>query len=270
MPICVNCRQYLENVATIYSFTDSRIELCPACSNLSDVYIGSRNLSLLSDLVLLKPQVLRHLLYNRRAEPAQSERFRSLNPGYRHNNVNTTTHLVKLGGILVIADAFVSWVHFRADGMSFMKLLIAATLDALSYHIAVIFAVRILTVRSVSNLQISLAIFYSSFAKLFLLLLLIIADPMPQSSSTVSSVPDNFLTGMHLTDDNRKAVWNVYTSLDDDRIDRPWIVNTVVGGMSAGFGLRVLLNTSPITSTIIILSGWIARSVTLELLHMYF
>lgn len=122
--------------------------------------------------------------------------------------------------------------------MRFMELLIAASLDALSYHIGVILAVRMLTVRSVSNVQISLAIFYSSFAKLFLLLLLVIADPVPQSSSTFSSLPVDFLSGIHLSDDNRKAVWNVYTFLDDDRIDRPWIVNTVVGGMSAGFGLR--------------------------------
>jgi len=33
-------------------------------------------------------------------------------------------------------------------------------------------------------------------------------------------------------------VRNVFQLLDDDKLDREWVVRNVLGGMSAGFGLR--------------------------------
>lgn len=68
--------------------------------------------------------------------------------------------------------------------------------------------------------------------------------------------------------------------LDDAVLDRAWVVSNVLGGMCAGFGLRgarisaflldrvslqrtiVILNIHPIFSTIIILSGWAAKTLS--------
>lgn len=41
------------------------------------------------------------------------------------------------------------------------------------------------------------------------------------------------------------ATWNEYArhafiALDDDKIDKEWFIRNIVGGMSAGFGLRGL------------------------------
>jgi hypothetical protein len=41
------------------------------------------------------------------------------------------------------------------------------------------------------------------------------------------------------------AAWNEYArrafiALDDDKIDKEWFIRNIVGGMSAGFGLRGL------------------------------
>ncbi|TIB29964.1 hypothetical protein E3P84_03516 [Wallemia ichthyophaga] len=288
MPICVYCQYTLTHAATMYSDVDMRVELCPRCSRLVDPYIGKRNISLLADLVVLKPGVLRHLLFNRLSQVAFSERYKSVVRGRAgehnaHAHARTSTaitprlQLFRLGGILVLADAFVQWVHSltplsgisATSHTSFLSFLFRAFVDAVAYHIGVILAVRCLHPKyptlSLPSTQISLAILYSSFAKLFLLLLLVIADPSGGAERTDKRVgmPNDFLSYSTLTDPTKHSVWLIFSALDDESIDRAYVVNTVVGGMSAGFGLRVLLNTPPITTTLIILAGWLVRSVAL-------
>jgi lipid intermediate transporter len=75
--------------------------------------------------------------------------------------------------------------------------------------------------------------------------------------------------------------------MDDDKLDREWIVRNVLGGMSAGFGLRgafastfpymatwlfkisslvvVILDWHPAFTTIIILAGWVAKTLVASL-----
>lgn len=50
------------------------------------------------------------------------------------------------------------------------------------------------------------------------------SDPLP--AWAVSILPDN------------QFAHGVIKMLDDDRLDREWVVRNVLGGMSAGFGLR--------------------------------
>lgn len=97
----------------------------------------------------------------------------------------------------------------------------------------------------VSSLKISLTIFYSTFSKLFLLLLLVMIDPQPipipskLGKSAAVNVPHDFLSyATFISHDLKVVIYKLFTAFTDERIDRPWIVNTLVGGMSAGFGLR--------------------------------
>lgn len=84
---------------------------------------------------------------------------------------------------------------------------------------------------------------------------------------------------------------NVFVSsalgiLDEDKIDREWIVRNVLGGMAAGFGLRgvflsydpsstllmhimiaaVILDCHPIFTTVIILAGWVVKTAVASLI----
>lgn len=54
--------------------------------------------------------------------------------------------------------------------------------------------------------------------------------------------------------------------LDDNQLDREWIIRNVLGGMSAGFGLRVVLDCHPVFTMIIILFGWIAKTLMAALI----
>lgn len=44
------------------------------------------------------------------------------------------------------------------------------------------------------------------------------------------------------------------------RGDRIWAGTRLLGGMSAGYGLRVLLPTKPWETTLIVLAGWMAAA----------
>lgn len=76
---------------------------------------------------------------------------------------------------------------------------------------------------------------------------------------------------------------------DDDKLDREWIVRNIVGGMSAGFGLRgiilstfltivldvsdylfkVILDIHPFFTTVIILAGWAAKTAVATLVSRW-
>lgn len=72
---------------------------------------------------------------------------------------------------------------------------------------------------------------------------------------------------------------------DEDKLDREWVVRNVLGGMATGFGLRglswatsfsictslnnslaVVLDCHPVFTTIVILIGWLAKTVVAGLL----
>jgi len=83
--------------------------------------------------------------------------------------------------------------------------------------------------------MIPLSLFYSSIPKLFLLSLLTIWAP--SSSSKLSSNARPPLAWLACLPDDSPITF-ILTFLDDDILDREWLVRNLLGGMSAGFGLR--------------------------------
>jgi hypothetical protein len=72
MPICIHCRLPLPTLYTTYSRADDsslgkgvRLTLCPRCKRFADKYVEHDFVVLFIDLVLIKPEVYRHLLFNR-------------------------------------------------------------------------------------------------------------------------------------------------------------------------------------------------------------
>ncbi|KAH0833358.1 hypothetical protein J3R83DRAFT_12459 [Lanmaoa asiatica] len=53
---------------------------------------------------------------------------------------------------------------------------------------------------------------------------------------------------------------------DEDKLDREWVVRNVLGGIAAGFGLRVVLDCHPVSTTMVILVGWAVKTAVAELL----
>jgi len=76
--------------------------------------------------------------------------------------------------------------------------------------------------------QVSLVLLYSSIAKLFLLFLLCVWDAGGHGTSKLA---EEQTSRLHLL------------LPDFDVVDREWVIRSILGGMSAGFGLRGIVNT---------------------------
>lgn len=87
-------------------------------------------------------------------------------------------------------------------------------------------------------------------------------EPLPATShmSIISTLPQRIISlfpSDHL---------NIVTELEGELnrawngADRVWAGTRLLGGMSAGFGLRVLLPTKPWETTGIVLAGWVAAA----------
>ncbi|KAJ3568336.1 hypothetical protein NP233_g5773 [Leucocoprinus birnbaumii] len=118
---------------------------------------------------------------------------------------------------------------------------------------------------------IPLTLFYSSLTKLFLLFLLTIWTPTASISTVTStSYPQLETSWLHALQTNftgtlPSIISDISKVLDDDKLDREWVIRNVLGGLSAGFGLRVILDIHPFFSTFIILSGWLSKTAMAQL-----
>ncbi|CCG81540.1 Protein arv1 [Taphrina deformans PYCC 5710] len=61
---CVECGARVDSLYTEYSKDNFRLTQCPACLRFADKYIEFDYVILTIDVMLLKPQVYRHLLFN--------------------------------------------------------------------------------------------------------------------------------------------------------------------------------------------------------------
>ncbi|KAJ3517012.1 hypothetical protein NLJ89_g769 [Agrocybe chaxingu] len=300
MPICTFCTRPTRYLYTVYeSEHNLRLEQCTACYEFVDPYVEHDSITLLLDLILLKRGVYRHLLFNRGAEPRRAVGKRAQDPQGPGEKTEESlagkqrksdwVSILQLGTALVAVDAYPAhapeatpWT--KEIALSFGRVFLGTAAETVAFHGGIVlscflvmelsdFLQRCLkrASKTQSNIRqefrlslISLSLFYSSLTKLFLLFLLTIWLPTSQTSSSHSNNPvPTWVNHLH-RDDNFIA--GILELLDDDKLDREWIVRNVLGGMSAGFGLRVILDIHPLFTTLIILSGWASKNAVATLI----
>ncbi|KAN0107515.1 Arv1 domain containing protein [Russula decolorans] len=305
MPLCTNCAQAVSYLYTVYhSVNNVRLEQCPSCRAPADPYVEHDALVIVLDLILLKPGVYRHLLFNRGMPPrkveesaparGQDEDGQQKEQRAEEKRANVAAQdtarertrrwlIVRVGAGVVLVDSFVRWSRLRgihSNGLlrepeseeaavAFMHILLGCLVETASFHggitLASIFVIesldRIARWRKRANMpssirqqlrysHISLCLFYSSLLKFLLLVVLSIWRPQVPRDTP----PPAYVYKMPL----ESPLWYL---LDDDVIDRTWLVRNLLGGMSAGFGLRVVLDCHPVFTSLIILSGWVVKTV---------
>ncbi|GAM84929.1 hypothetical protein ANO11243_029320 [Dothideomycetidae sp. 11243] len=104
MPICIECGFKIANLYTTYSKADDRslgkgvrLTQCPRCKRFADKYVEHDYVVIFIDLVLIKPQVYRHLLFNRLAR--QGDRF--------------DPSIIRLGVLLLLFDVYLTWARIE-------------------------------------------------------------------------------------------------------------------------------------------------------------
>ncbi|KAJ7590207.1 Arv1-like family-domain-containing protein [Mycena floridula] len=277
MPICTSCTTGTPFLYTLYSSNHNlRLEQCTKCLEFADPYVEQDTLVLLIDLILLKRGVYRHLLYNRGAEPRNGSQTVQ-KPVKQQEEKSRIPFVLRLGGPLVFLDAFIRWSHLNSGYSkmdispwtketlaAFLRTFVGCFAETLAFHggivVACYFVLLLVGNRRapISDIRrefrfslIPLSLFYSSLTKLFLLFLLSIWKPSP-STDTFKTSTDAWWNGTYLA--------MALDTFDDETMDREWIVRNILGGMSAGFGLRVILDSHPFFITIIILAGWAAKT----------
>ncbi|KAG7444746.1 uncharacterized protein BT62DRAFT_899502 [Guyanagaster necrorhizus] len=287
MPICTTCTRWSSHLYTVYeSASNLRLERCSNCHAFVDPYIEYDDLILLIDLILLKSGVYRHLLFNRGAKPRlATEASPKDDDGRRKRGENSRWLLVlHLGSILIFVDAFNRWCHLNPSQsvdlspwsgftiFNFSRIFIGCFAETVAFHCGVAAAYSVvlkmitliekLRQRHTSNIVLSsyslipLTLFYSSLTKLFLSFLLTIWRP---SRSELLSP----------TAWNAPKLSNFLNMLDDSQLDIGWIVRNILGGISAGFGLRVILDCHPVFIMLVIFCGSVAKTVMAVLVSQW-
>ncbi|ORY63091.1 Arv1-like family-domain-containing protein [Pseudomassariella vexata] len=104
MPICIECRHPVKTLWTQYSGAGGpssghniRLTVCKKCGRFCDKYVEHDFVVLFIDLVLIKPQVYRHLLHNTLMR--ERDRF--------------DPSIVRLGTLLLLFDVYLTWARIE-------------------------------------------------------------------------------------------------------------------------------------------------------------
>ena len=109
MPICITCSSPVPQLYTEYSKADSptlgkgvRLTQCPNCKRFADKYVEHDFVVLFIDLVLIKPQVYRHLLFNRLGTADSKD-----------GSSKIDRSILRLGVLLVLFDVYITWARIE-------------------------------------------------------------------------------------------------------------------------------------------------------------
>ncbi|KAH3915714.1 hypothetical protein HBH56_078580 [Parastagonospora nodorum] len=196
MPICIHCRHPIPVLYTTYSKADDRalgkgvrLTQCPSCKNFADKYVEHDFIVLFIDLVLIKAEVYRHLLFNRLG--TSDEKF--------------DRSILRLGVLLLLFDVYLTWARIEKISqnasllasqplmLQYLFFLALVTLSTLAFHIPI----RLLCSLPPSPLRVvlphyphptplSTALLVSSCTKLFPILLIIWEYDLRSSATAVS------------------------------------------------------------------------------------
>ncbi|KAK4552355.1 hypothetical protein LTR86_010526 [Recurvomyces mirabilis] len=104
MPICIECRFPVPTLYTTYSKADDkalgkgvRLTQCPRCKRFADKYVEHDFVVLFIDLVLIKPQVYRHLLFNHWGR--DDEKF--------------DPSIIRFSILLLLFDVYLTWARIE-------------------------------------------------------------------------------------------------------------------------------------------------------------
>ncbi|TXT12968.1 hypothetical protein VHUM_01369 [Vanrija humicola] len=248
------------------------------CGAFIDPLIEAPVLLLLLDLVLLKPGVFLHLLFNRASAPLDAgggvgagaggaAGTAEPQPAHLPYRARVRHDLAVLGAATLAADAPAGFADTAAR---VLLTLVATALELAAQHAATLaLALAILYARgwwpraageatrdgrqrSFVPELVPLVLLYTALFPLLLQLALSIwyAPPSVLPERVVAALPSAVAEGIKAAEDSVLAAWS--------GANRVWAGTRLLGGMSAGFGLRVLLPTRPWETTSIVIFGWVA------------
>ncbi|UNI22082.1 hypothetical protein JDV02_008004 [Purpureocillium takamizusanense] len=205
MPICIECRHPVNTLWTQYSGAGDkstghniRLTVCRKCGRFCDKYVEHDFVVLFIDLVLIKPQVYRHLLHNTLMR--DGDRF--------------DPSIIRLGVLLLLFDVYLTWARIEKQTipdalpgesnlgklaqqpivLQYLFFLILCAISTMAFHLSI----RFLTSSLLSPLNalgimprharpnsVSTALLVSSSTKLFPILMVIWDYDVPAAARSL-------------------------------------------------------------------------------------
>jgi len=173
MPVCVECGSAISNLYREFSGNIKTLAVCHRCGQFADRYIENDKVIKFIDMMLHKPGVYRHLLFN----------FTE----YRDQGFDP--NMLKVAFLWILFDVYIRFLHFEKghdlelDGehpenfLFIPKLLLLCLLETVVYHLGIMQAVRSFYIKNkyaiIKYNYISNALIISSFGKLIIVLMVI-------------------------------------------------------------------------------------------------
>ncbi|KAI0206192.1 Arv1-like family-domain-containing protein [Astrocystis sublimbata] len=202
MPICIECRHPVRTLWTQYSGTGDassniRLTVCRNCGRFCDKYVEHDFVVLFIDLVLIKPQVYRHLLHNTLMR--DRDKF--------------DPSIIRLGTLLLLFDVYLTWARIEKQEstpttgsnnlgalarqpivLQYIFFLILCTFSTMAFHLSIRFLtsspasplslLRLLPTYTRPN-SVSTALLVSSSTKLFPILMVIWDYDVPAAARSL-------------------------------------------------------------------------------------
>ncbi|CAB4401370.1 unnamed protein product [Rhizophagus irregularis] len=173
MPTCVECGAPVTNLYTEYSKGNIRLTPCEKCKKFADKYVEHDFVIIFIDMLLHKPQVYRHLLFNRLE--------------YRDHGIDP--NVFKLGILLILFDVYIKWFrlekYYTASNIPFIEqpvflqylyILFLCVIEFVVFQFGVRLAVSFYIGDKYAIIKynyIAIALIISSFGKILLILMVI-------------------------------------------------------------------------------------------------
>ncbi|KAL5119141.1 hypothetical protein ACEQ8H_002848 [Pleosporales sp. CAS-2024a] len=195
MPICIHCRHPIPVLYTTYSKADDRalgkgvrLTQCPSCKEFADKYVEHDFVVLFIDLVLIKGEVYRHLLFNRLGT----------------SDTHFDRSIQRLGILLLLFDVYLTWSHIEKLPCPWLAssnaavlekhsllgqysfFLALVTLSTLAFHVPIRLLCRTRLAYYPHPTPLSTALLVSSCTKLFPILLIIWDYDLPSAATAVN------------------------------------------------------------------------------------
>lgn len=164
---CVGCGSRVKSLFIQYSRGNIRLMKCGNCKEVADEYIECERMIIFIDLVLHRPKVYRHVLYNE----------------INQETVNVQHLLWKLVFAYLLLDSYRSLLLRRThEHLSLVLITMKVLVDVLSTNLAFLFsfaiAAKVLLHEVSRKREILLGILISSYFKIFMLAMLVWEFPV--------------------------------------------------------------------------------------------
>lgn len=109
--ICIECSHEVPNFYTTYSNGYIKLTYCNHCNQVADKYVEFDHVILFIDILLLKPQAYKHLIFNTLLNTNSSNKPGKGRLAQVRHWLRSRSHLIRLTVSFILFEVYLNWAH---------------------------------------------------------------------------------------------------------------------------------------------------------------